>query len=82
MRVGYLVLAVLMGCASVHQVKYQRLDGSWCEVTKVNPVFFSSETSSDCLVKGQIVQIDTKHEDISILGGLGAIFSLLLGTSL
>ena len=36
--------------------------------TKVNPVWYSSETETDCLVAGKAVTVPTNHDDFSRVG--------------
>lgn len=64
-------------CASIHQINWIRIDGSKCQTTKVNPVWYSSETETDCMQNGKAVEVTTNHDDISILGGFVGLFALL-----
>ena len=80
-----MALATLMlaGCANVHQVGWQRIDGTTCMTTKVNPVWYSSETETDCLVAGKAVTVPTNHDDFSIVGyPAAAVIGLAAGAGL
>jgi hypothetical protein len=77
---GLLFLLPLLaaGCASLTQVRWTRIDGAPCITTKVKPVWYSSETETDCLVDGKAAAVATNHEDLSIIGGFAALLGVLL----
>jgi hypothetical protein len=77
--IGIALLATLAaGCASLTQVRWTRIDGAPCITTKVKPVWYSSETETDCLVNGKAAAVATNHEDLSIIGGFAALLGVLL----
>lgn len=67
---GALMVALAVaGCATVRQVPWTRVDGTSCLTTKVNPVWYSSESETDCMDKsGKVETVATNHEDIGIVG--------------
>ena len=81
MRAIALFALLLAGCVQVRQVPWTRIDGARCLTTKVKPVWYSSETSTDCMDKGEAVAIRTEHEDLSILGGAAALLGIVLGAT-
>lgn len=79
----WLILALwLSGCAGVSQIRWTRIDGSVCETTKAKPVWYSSETETDCLQDGRAVPVQTNHEDLSILGGVAALMTAVAAGNL
>ncbi len=71
-----------MGCTSIHQGEWHQLDGSKCQTIKINPVWYSSETESDCIKNGKSQPVATNHDDISIVAGFAGLLAILLPTKL
>lgn len=77
-----ILVCTLCSCSAVHQVQYTRLDGTICQVTKVNPVWYSSETMIDCMVDGKSQQVPSNHEDLGMVAGFTGLIGAFLGASL
>lgn len=71
-----------LGCVGVKQTDWVRLDGELCRTTRIKVVPYAGETETDCLQKGQVVQVTTSHDDLGMLGGIAAVVATLIATGL
>jgi hypothetical protein len=71
-RIGLLAIAMLAGCAGVSQLQFTRLDGTSCELTHANAVFYSGAEWVDCIGKdGKVETLKTAHTDLGMVAGPG-----------